>query len=382
MGNRIRSQSAWAVGPLLLSALLLAGCAGEPTALSPEEEVAEEPGACRLDLEYLFDTGLRRDAIPALSQPMLLAADHPEIQRFLSPEDRLVGLIFGDAAYAVPHNVLWYHEIANVTLDTPGGTVDIAATYCPLTGSALVFDRSPVDGAEFGVSGLLYKSNLIMYDRRTETSLWPQMLSEARCGPASGTILPRMAATEMTWAGWRTLYPHTRVLGGIDVDGPYDVYPYGNYEQEAEFDWPMPYIDPRIPQKERVLGVRAADGDAMVFPFRNLDDDGAWSAIPFTLGGAQAPAVVFWDAERRSAMAFWTRPAGQTMTFRALDDGIEDVETGSRWTVDGLAVSGPLEGSRLDPVSEAFVAFWGAWYAFFPQSEIWGRAKPVRVSSP
>lgn len=364
----------------LLVLLLAAGCDRDPVAQdSGGEDTPLEAGACQLDLDYLFDSGVGRDGIRALSDPEFLLADHPGLTRFLGTVYRVLGFVVDDIPYAVPHNILWYHEIANVTLPDAGGALNLVVSYCPLTGSGMIFDRAAVDGAEFGVSGLLYKNNLIMYDRRTQDSLWPQMLAEARCGPERSTRLPLYPSIEMTWQGWRTLHPDTRVLGYVGSNGAYERYPYGNYEQEARFSFPMPEIDPRWPPKERVLGVREDDGGATAFPFGSLETQGAWAAIPFAIGVAQSPAVLFWDSAFRSAMAYRREVGEGTLTFTTNADGIVDVETGSRWTVEGHAVSGPLAGTRLVPVSDVFVAYWGAWYAFFPHTRVWGPAgKPGR----
>jgi len=94
-----------------------------------------------------------------------------------------VGVVVGDEAMAIPHNIFWHHEIVN--LNTSGEQLTVS--YCPLTGSSLAFDRGAVNGQEFGVSGLLYKNNLVMWNRTAEESLWVQMEGEAGCGPGRGT---------------------------------------------------------------------------------------------------------------------------------------------------------------------------------------------------
>ena len=100
-----------------------------------------------------------------------------------------MGLSIGGKAVAIPHNILLWHEIVNLQV----GGASVAVTYCPLTGSSLAFDRSSVNGAELGVSGLLFNNNLLMYDRNSTQSLWPQMLRQSTCGPRSG------AALQMGW---------------------------------------------------------------------------------------------------------------------------------------------------------------------------------------
>lgn len=361
---------------LFAAALALAGCSADTIVGGLRDDGVPDPGVCDLDPLFLFDSGVRRDAIPALTSPPTLAGTDPDLNQFLAADDRVVGIVVDDIAYAVPHNILWYHEIVNETFTGPSGALDVAFTYCPLTGSALVFDRAAAGGAEFGVSGLLYKSNLIMYDRTTELSLWPQMLGAASCGPSRGVGLDVLPSIEMTWNGWRTLHPDTRVVIGVGVNGPYDQYPYGDYEDDPEFDFPMPALDRRRGAKERVFGVQDPDGGAIAFPFETLDANGDWAVVPFASGLAQVPAVVFWDGSRRAAAAYLGDVNGDPMTWVADGDGFMDEETGSRWSIEGIAIEGPLAGERLEPIERSFVAFWGAWYSFFPGTAIWGPAKP------
>jgi hypothetical protein len=182
----------------------------------------------------------------------------------------------------------------------------------------------------------------------------------------------------MTWLAWRTRHPDTRVLGSpVGSRGPYDLYPYGDYEYlEAGFTFPMPSLDGRRPPKERVLGVIDADGNATAFPFGALDRLAPHHAVELSLAVGQGPAVVFWDRSATAAGAYRAVLDGDTLSFDGGPGGITDEATGSVWTVEGVAVSGPLAGARLEPVGEAMVAFWGAWYAFYPAAELWGPAKP------
>ena len=154
-----------------------------------------------------------------------------------------------------------------------------------------------VDDAGFGVSGLLYQANLIMYDRNSDDSLWPQMTGEAACGPREGRALVRRQVVEMTWSGWKELFPGSRVVG-IDPaqNFIYRVNPYGvSYENPDNPDFigfPIPRDDVRRPPKERVLGLPAVGGQsAMAFPFLAMAEAGdAWTA-GFDYAGASA--VVF-----------------------------------------------------------------------------------------
>ena len=364
----------------LILALTPLGCSGgDPTGNADSDlGVTSDPATCDLDPSYLSLTAAVKDGIPALSNPNWVGADHPNDLWFLLDSDRVVGFIVDGQAFAVPINILRYHEIANATFGTASGTLDLAITYCPLTGTSMVFDRAPAGGSEFGVSGILYQSNLVMYDRNTEESLWPQMIGQARCGPARGTTLPLFPFIEMRWDGWVGLYPGTRVWGSPPDDAKgYDINPYAGYDAPySGFTFPMPPIDSSLPPKEVVLGVGSDGGTAWAFPFGALEEHGPMAAIERTFG--ITPGVMFWDRSRGAASAYSRDIGDALLTFRGGTDDIFDVETGTRWTVDGLAIEGPLAGTRLARIGQTYAAYWGAWQAFFPLGRIWGQHAPTQ----
>jgi hypothetical protein len=293
---------------------------------------------------------------------------------YLLPRDRVIGLVLDGQPIAIPHNILWWHEIVNLNR-TDG---QVAVTYCPLTGSSMVFDRGAIGGAELGVSGLLFQANLMMFDRRSGESLWPQMMAGAACGPATGTRLPMVASVEMTWDAWQRLHPTTVAVSGVLNSGRnYSLYPYGNYEsfQNRSFlGFPVPSPDPRMHPKQRVLGIPLGDRGGLALPFDELDRVGERAVVPVRVG--DDPMVVFWDRTAGSAWAFHALSDGDPVTLDVVEGRIVDLETGSVWTLEGRATDGPLAGSRLDPVAEAFVAFWGPWAGFRPQTGSWSVPAP------
>jgi hypothetical protein len=325
---------------------------------------------CNLDLNFIRDGGVGRDGIPALTDPDFITANPDPDNAYVSPGDRVVGIILDGQPLAIPHNVLWWHEIVNLNR----GGEQLAITYCPLTGSSLVFDRASVDGDEFGVSGLLWQNNLIMYNRRTGESLWPQMLAQARCGPASGQVLAQYPAVEMTWAGWKTTHPNTLVVssaGGLGRD--WTTYPYGNYESLSNngflFRDAMPPLDRRRPAKERVIGIPDLGDGGIALPFGALTDQGPSAVVEVQVDGI--PLVVFWDSRLEGGAVFRPVANGQALTFFARNGAILDEETGTAWDIHGRAYDGALEGGELEQVEEAYVAFWGAWAAFHPETDLW-----------
>ena len=319
--------------------------------------------SCSINTSEIFSGGPGKDGIPALTNPTMVLPEDPGTE-YLLPNDRVVGLAIGGQALAIPINILWWHEIVN--FDVAGRK--LAVTHCPLTGSSMVFDRALAGGAEFGVSGLLYQNNLIMYDRNTEESLWPQMARHSRCGPKDGLEQEMIPAIEMTWDGWQTLHPHTQVVSSETAFGRnYRVYPYDDYDQlnNSQVLFPMGPLDRRRPPKERVLGVPDGENGGRAYPYGLLESLGPEAMVE---GDGD---VIFWDSQRQAAMAYSTLLDGQNLTFEFGQGQIRDTETQSVWRIDGLAVSGPMAGRRLEPVADAYVAYWFAWAAFHPQTTLW-----------
>ncbi|MFW6089520.1 MAG: DUF3179 domain-containing protein [Gemmatimonadota bacterium] len=343
--------------------LTVVGCDDPTGSVSNRDLLAE----CSIANTQIADGGPGKDGIPALTDPPTVDPSDPGTE-YLVEDDRVVGVELDGEPLAIPLNIFWWHEIVN--LDTDGGA--IAVTHCPLTGSSLAFDRTAIGGGEFGVSGLLYRNNLMMYDRTNQESLWPQMSRGARCGPRDGATLEMVPVIETTWSGWQSLHPDTRVVSSATGHArDYTEYPYGNYD-ELDNDailFPMPEPDRRRPLKERTLGI-ATEAGGIGFPFGALDELGPLAAVHVDTSGEEI--VVFWDRSRQSAMAY--HPVvddGQRLGFQVEDGRLVDTATGSTWRVDGRATDGPLAGSRLPPVAEAYVAFWFAWAGFHPEAELW-----------
>ncbi len=361
----------------LLATLAISACSftdGVAGVVAQDEPGPGDVLICSIPQDLLFATGVQRDGIPALSDPALVAVDGPGLS-YLRDDDRVIGFEVAGTYVAVPHNILWWHEIVNFnSLGIP-----LAVTYCPLTGSSMVFNRSSVGDAEFGVSGLLFNNNLVMYERKEESSLWPQMMSGARCGPQNGQILQMYPASEMRWEGWRSLHPETLVIN--DETGharDYRRYPYGGYEAPSNptLLYPQGPIDSRRPPKERVLGFPPVvyDGEviggAIAFPFGTLDNGEPVRVIRDRARGG--PVVVFWNRDAQAAVGFRPTYGGSNIEFEARGNVIVDLETESEWTLEGVAISGELAGSRLERIPEAYVSFWFAWASFVPSTEIWG----------
>lgn len=189
-----------------------------------------------------------KDAIPALIHPEFISAS--EVGNLLSPKDRVLGVYLQGDAKAYPVRILNWHELVN---DNVGGR-PILVSWCPLCGSSVVYDPV-IDGKRlrFGVSGLLYQRNLVLYDAETG-SLWSQLLSEAVTGPLAGTKLEILPAVNTTWGAWKTAHPDTLVLS-------FATGYQRNYREDPYADYPLP----------RNLALLVAIGQSVkIYPFSEL----------------------------------------------------------------------------------------------------------------
>ena len=322
---------------------------------------------CNVSTDELASV-LGPDGIISLQDPPFIPADHADAS-YVADNERVVGFILEGEPLAIPLNVLRFHEVVNLTR----ATVSLAVTFCPLTGSSLVFDRSGLGGVEMGVSGLLHFNNLVMYDRAEPASFFTQMRGgAATCGPSArtGASLSVVPSVEIRWDAWKRLHPNTVVVSQDTGDfsfGSYEVNIHADYERIDNPFLLIPFpIDPRLPPKERVLGVPIGGDGGLAFPFEELrrQERQAVSAL-------NGSGVVFWDRSADAAMAFSTQVDGQELSFATTANGFVDVETGSDWRFDGLATSGALAGQRLEQITGTFVSFWFAWAAFFPETVVW-----------
>lgn len=346
----------------LILPLLFVGCDLSSSNNSGGRSSAFNLDNCTIPTDRLRSGCDGPDCIPALVDPNLVGPDD-DAADYIADGDRVIGLLFGDEPLAIPHNILWFHEVAN--FDWSGRR--FAVTYCPLTGSSLAFSRAPLDGAQLRVSGLLFDNNLVMYDRQEDESLWPQMNRKANCGPQVGTPLPMLPVVEMTWDHWKRRHPDTKVVSNrtrYAFRYTAENYPYGNYEETDNdrllFDMP---IDDRRPPKERVLGIPNGSGGGIALPFGALDTN---SVNVTTVAVGATEKTIFWSRAANGAMAFTTDDV-----FDVEQGRIVDAETGSVWSIEGRAIEGPRKGEQLTPVDSAYVAFWFAWAAFHPQTAIW-----------
>ena len=350
-----------AVVAAVVAAVVLDACSSEITVEGPLVEQF-----CELDPSLLANF-TAPNLIPALTEPNMVAAASL-LAGYLEDDDRVLGVVIAGEARAYPHNILWWHEIINDRI----GTTRLSVSFCPLTGSGLVFDPQVGEGnlIDLGVSGILFANNLMMFDRRNNELYGPQLAVEGKCGNFVGGSLNLMPVQEMSWGRWKALHPSTRVVSqntGWDRDYPQEFYPYGDYREldDETLLFPMT-VDESRPIKERVLAIRDGDG-GRGYPFGELATTGSVAALNEVVAGI--PTAIFYEqAGGEVAIAFDARVNGQTLTFDADPAGFwTDQESDpSTWDIGGLATAGPLAGEQLTTLSDAYVLFWFAWRHFQP----------------
>ena len=322
----------------------------------------------------IMSGGPPRDGIPPIDNPKYIdVADPPEYMKDNAP---VISVDINGDARAYPLDILISHEIVN---DEIGG-VPVTVTYCPLCNTAIVFDRRVDDRVlDFGTSGNLRMSDLVMWDRQTE-SWWQQITGEAIVGELTGTALTFIPAPVLSWSTFKDGFPDGKVLSrDTGFFRNYDSPPYGGYDNLGS----TPFlfrgdIDSRLDAMERVVTI-SVDGVAVAYPFGALaeqpvvnDSVNGQDVVVFYAGGTLSAFAGRGFSENRtvgSSAVYDPRVDGRKLTFKVESDIIVDEETGSKWDILGRAVEGPLAGSQLEPVLHAN-HFWFSWAAFNPETEV------------
>jgi hypothetical protein len=248
--------------------------------------------------------GPGRDGIPALDNPVFVTAN--ERSKNIGPADRVMGVYHEGVAKAYPILILDQHEIVN---DTFNGS-PLTITFCPLCGTGMVF-HAEVAGKvlNFGVSGLIYNSDMLLYDRNTQ-SLWSQIMKKAVTGPLTGTDLTQIPAQYTTWHAWVRQYPESLLLS--EETGHHRNYaasPYYDYKRLPVVAFPTVHADNRLSSKDWVVGITSGDA-ALALPFEALDT--LEGSISVTVGAETLN--IQWDKEASAARAFDKRGAEYPVT--------------------------------------------------------------------
>lgn len=300
-----------------------AGAPGTPTGsqrTSANLGDAFDLSAARIPVAEIMRGGPPKDGIPALSHPQFVAAREAA---FLNPGDRVAGVTIGEIARAYPLKILNFHEVVNDQIEhTP-----FAVTYCPLCDSVAVFDRrTPIGEREFGVSGMLYNSNVLMYDRTSGMeSLWSQIGARGVSGPGGAQRVRSLPVELTTWQDWLWRHPQTQVLSmRTGHDRNYSRDPYEGYLDRPGLMFPAGPASDRLPQKQPVLGVWVGDV-ARAYPATSFNKE----------------RRIVDDRINGKAVVIEFNPESNSLRVRRADDGVE-------WVY----------------------SLWFAWYAFHPTTGV------------
>lgn len=346
----------------------------EASALPPRHLDAEVFPEALIPRDGIVSGGPPPDGIPALDDPATVPVEEVD---WLADQEPVLLLEVGDEARIYPVEILTWHEIAN---DVVGG-VPVAVTYCPLCNTAIAFDRR-LDGAvlDFGTSGALYQSAMIMYDRQTE-SLWTHFDGQAVVGTLVGEELDRLPVATVSWAEARAAAPDARVLSReTGHDRPYGTNPYTGYDDR---DTPLAGfftgdVDARATAMARVVGVGEGEEAVAVATARlaeagvvKVELDGRRLTVwhqPGTASALDARQIAEGD-DIGATGVFVPEVDGRTLSFSRDGDDFTDAETGSTWTILGEATDGPLAGQTLERVPSVDT-FWFAWSTYRPGSRL------------
>ena len=362
---------------LLGSTTGLAGCLqAAPASDGDSESGSQSLPVARAELTR----ALARDGIPAVVDPVFgsdwaglsLEVLGPQgftltIEPRLSPDDRVIGVERDGQARAYPLSVLRWHEVVNDAFHGP-----LLVTYCPLCRSAVTAERTAGGRpATFGVSGLLWRHNLVLYDDRTE-SKWSQLTATAIRGPRTGDELALAPSTLTTWGAWQAAHPDTRVLrpppeSGTVTDAPprnYQFDPYVGYAAGSGLgpraDRPT---DDRLHPKTLVVGVRHG-GAARAYPLPRVVEAGV---VNDTVGGLP---VVVTTGHGNTLVAYERTIGGRTYRFERSGDTLRTGDV--RWNpTTGRALGDQTNGYRLTPAAEVPPLYWFAWLDIAPETDIW-----------
>jgi Protein of unknown function (DUF3179) len=330
------------------------GSPGASQIISPNDKGSKSI----VPLDQIVSGGPPRDGIPSIDNPKFVSAEDAGLQ----DSDLVLGLNINGDIRAYPLKILVWHEIVN---DEVGGT-PVAVTYCPLCFTNQVFHRT-IDGqtVEFGTSGKLYNSNLVLYDRTSE-SLWSQALGQAIVGEHAGKKLERIPFDVAFWREWKALYLETKVLSQDTGFGrSYGVDPYGNYYTDPNILFPVSHRDDRLDPKEVVVGLEN-EGSYRAYQLQQIEDS---HIINDDISGRK---IVLMSFHPFMVRAYDRSVDGQVLDFQYDGSKVIDTQTSSVWNFEGEAIEGKMKGKQLTrlPFDEGF---WFEWAAFHPDTSLYNQ---------
>ncbi len=371
---------------ILATGWILTSCASTPQPTSAylpaesappgaESEFTTDFSKHSVPYSEILSGGPPKDGISPIDAPQFIPVN--EAEEWLEDREPIVFVQVGDDARAYPIQILIWHEIVNDVV----GNEPLIVSFCPLCNTAIAFKRT-FDGEvlDFGTTGRLRYSNLIMYDRQTET-WWQQATGDAIAGEHTGAQLEFYPASMISWADFKDLYPDGKVLSrdtGHSRD--YGRNPYFGYDDINQTPFLYDGTAPdQLPPMARVLTIDL-NTEAVAYPYEILRE---MNVINDTVGGENV--VIFWTEGTASALDTNNIPEGREvgsavaysrlldnkiLDFEIKDGKILDTQTGSEWNILGLAISGESQGKQLSPVV-SINHFWFSWAAFKPETRVY-----------
>ena len=352
---------------ILLTLIVMLSC--NPEGANQKKGGNNNPGASDdwlIPKNQVFDGGPGKDGIPALTDPVMIPVSQAD---YLPDDDLVIGFSYNGDIRAYPHEILDWHEIIN---DSPGG-LPVAITYCPLTGTGIGWDRK-LDGkvTTFGVSGLLYNTNLIPYDRLTESN-WIQIGLKCVNGKLKGQTVKTHRVVETSWKTWKELFPDSKVAGReTGFSRKYGRYPYGDYKTNNDkLLFPVNVKDDRLPAKERVLAVVIGD-EAKAYRFFPVFEKTTILHDTFK----NINLVIVKNNQKNFIVAYENNFAGGKRNFTAIQDNENGLlfqdDLGNKYNLFGEVTKGPNTGESLPEVT-SFMAYWFSLRPFYQSVEIQGK---------
>lgn len=355
---------------IVVLSIISIACTDNPTVTNPSGSGNGGSGSgpssgWLIPQDEVFDGGPGKDGIPALENPESLLISNIS---YLSDDDLVIGFEHNNEYKAYPHAILDWHEIINDELNGK----KVAITYCPLTGTGIAWNRL-IDGKEttYGVSGLLYNTNLIPYDRLSNSN-WCQISLECVNGSFIGKMAESFHVVETNWKTWKEMFPNSKaVSSNTGFSRSYGRYPYGDYKtNNSQLLFPVSRFDKRLPEKDRVLAV-IQDGNANVYQFSLFE--GGTNIILDHLD--EKEIIIIGDKNRNFIIAFENNLNGTKHSFtvntNSTNGSIFQDETGNQYDLFGNVFEGPDKGSALGhPTS--FMAYWFSVGAFYSKVNIYG----------
>ncbi len=344
---------------MVIVTILFYYCSDEPLT---QTQTKNNSGKWLIPENEVFDGGPGRDGIPALDKLQFTSIENAN---YLQNNNLVIAVNFNNEIRVYPHAILDWHEIINDAI----GNNKFAITYCPLTGSGIGWNRI-IDGetTTFGVSGLLYNTNLIPYDRKTGSN-WSQMKLQSVNGPLISKFISVVPIVETNWATIKSAFPNAKVVStNTGYSRNYEQYPYGDYRtNNSSLLFPVDHKDNRVLAKNRVMGI--FDGEkTKAYQIVDFSSPGEILLDKFN----SKRFLLYGNIAKNIIVAFDISMIDSTLTFEILDSDLPWIFKDSKKNKYNLFGISENNKKVLKP-AKSFIAYWFAWVAFYPNTELYER---------